>query len=118
MTSLQRGLLVVAVVLAAFFAFKPAGSVASGVDAQAMVKQGALLLDVRTPAEFASGHVAGALNVPVQELEARWASLGVPADRPIVVYCRSGARSARAKSWLEDHGSKQVVDIGPMPDWK
>lgn len=79
---------------------------------------GPRVLDVRTPGEFASGHLPGAVNVPVQELEQKWASLKVPADRPVVVYCRSGARSSRAKSMLEAFGVKKVVDVGPMPDWK
>lgn len=118
MSTTQRALLVVAVAIVALVAFKPGGSAAADGEARALVQQGALLLDVRTPAEFASGHVPGAVNVPVQELEQKWASLKIPAERPVVVYCRSGARSARAKSMLEGWGMKKVVDIGPMPDWK
>jgi rhodanese-related sulfurtransferase len=119
MKKVQHVILVVGLAVAAFVFFRPAGgSAAELADARALVQNGALLLDVRTPAEFASGHVPGAVNVPVQELESKWASLKVPADRPVVVYCRSGARSARAKAWLEAHGVQRVVDIGPMPDWK
>lgn len=118
MSALQRGLVVMAVAIVALVAFRPSGSAAAEGEARALVQQGALLLDVRTPGEFASGHVPGAVNVPVQELEQKWASLKVPADRPVVVYCRSGARSARAKSMLESYGVKKVVDVGPMPDWK
>jgi rhodanese-related sulfurtransferase len=118
MSALQRGLLLVAVAIVALVAFRPGGSAASEGEGRALVQQGALLLDVRTPGEFASGHVQGAVNVPVQELEQKWASLKVPQDRPVVIYCRSGARSARAKTMLEAMGQKKVVDIGPMPDWK
>jgi phage shock protein E len=80
-----------------------------------LVEQGALLLDVRTPAEFKDGHVPHALNVPVQELGVRLRELG-PTNRPIVVYCRSGGRSAQASSLLRQAGY-QVKDIGPMTAW-
>lgn len=87
-------------------------------DAKAMVARGGLLLDVRTPEEFAAGHVEGAVNLPVQELDAKWETLSVPNDREVVVYCRSGRRSAQAKTLLEGKGVKRVVDIGGMSNWK
>ncbi len=77
------------------------------------VDEGATLLDVRTPGEFGRGHVRGALNVPVQVLAERLAD--VPGDR-VVVYCRSGARSASAARLLERHG-KEVLDLGAMSSW-
>lgn len=80
-----------------------------------LVAQGALLLDVRTPAEYREGHVPHALNLPVQELPARLHEVG-PTHRPIVVYCRSGGRSAQAASLLTRAGYK-VRDIGPMTAW-
>src|SRR5690606_10226025 len=83
-------------------------------NAATLVADGALLLDVRTPGEFADGHVAGALNIPVQELEARVAELD-PA-RSVVVYCRSGNRSGTAASMLRARGF-EVTDIGPMSAW-
>lgn len=63
-----------------------------------LVSEGALLLDVRTPTEFASGAPSGALNIPVQELAGRLDEL--PRDRAIVAYCRSGVRSSTAVSQL------------------
>ena len=82
--------------------------------ARRMVADGAVLLDVRSPAEFASGHVDGALNIPVQELTNRMGELrGKP---NVVVYCRSGARSASAAAVLQRKGY-DVVDIGPMQAW-
>jgi rhodanese-related sulfurtransferase len=80
-----------------------------------LVASGALLLDVRTPAEFGEGHVPQALNVPVQELGVRLGELGSK-ERPIVVYCRSGGRSAQATALLRRAGY-QVKDIGPMTAW-
>lgn len=63
-----------------------------------LVAEGALLLDVRTPAEVATGAPSGALNIPVQELGSRMSEL--PRDRTIVAYCRSGVRSASAVEQL------------------
>jgi phage shock protein E len=80
-----------------------------------LVEQGALLLDVRTPDEFASGHVSRATNIPVQQLQARLNELG-PRSRPVVVYCRSGGRSAQAARLLSTVGY-EVKDIGPMTAW-
>ncbi|MFO0594064.1 MAG: rhodanese-like domain-containing protein [Myxococcaceae bacterium] len=90
----------------------------SGEQAHALVKQGAFLLDVRTPEEFAEGHIDGATNVPVQELEAKLASLNLKKDRDVVVYCRSGKRSARASEILKAAGFAKVFDLGGMSNWK
>ena len=81
-------------------------------------KQGALLLDVRTPQEFADGHVDGALNIPVQELESKLASLPAKKDQDVVVYCRSGARSARASGILKQAGFTKIHDLGAMSNWR
>lgn len=80
-----------------------------------LVADGALLLDVRTPSEFSEQHVPHALNVPVQDLPRRINELG-PTTRPIVVYCRSGGRSAQASAMLRQVGY-QVKDLGPMTAW-
>ncbi len=80
-----------------------------------LIEQGALLLDVRTPAEFSEGHVPHALNIPVQELPARLGEVG-STKRPIVVYCRSGGRSGAATQILRKAGY-EVRDIGPMTAW-
>lgn len=77
------------------------------------VDEGATLLDVRTPGEFGRGHVRGALNIPVQVLAEKLDE--VPGDR-VVVYCRSGGRSASATSLLQRHG-KEVTDLGAMSSW-
>jgi rhodanese-related sulfurtransferase len=88
----------------------------SGSDAHDLVADGALLVDVRTPEEFAAGHIAGALNVPVQELDQRMTELG-PRERAIVVYCRSGNRSSRAAGQMKSAGYQKVHDLGAMSRW-
>ncbi|MFO0692097.1 MAG: rhodanese-like domain-containing protein [Polyangiales bacterium] len=85
-----------------------------GPAARQKVSAGATLLDVRTPGEFAERHVDGALNVPVQELEERLGE--VPRDRPVVVYCLSGGRSAAASRMLAAAGY-EAYDLGPMSAW-
>ena len=79
------------------------------------VRDGALLLDVRTPAEFQAGHLDGAVNIPVQELTGRLRELD--ADRNIVVYCKSGGRSAGATQALKKAGFREVLDLGAMRNW-
>ena len=85
-----------------------------GPAARQKVAAGATLLDVRTPGEYAERHVDGALNVPVQELEQRLGD--VPRDRPVVVYCLSGGRSAAASRMLAAAGW-EAYDLGPMCAW-
>jgi len=87
-----------------------------GADARALVKDGALLVDVRTPEEYSAGHIDGAVNIPVAELGSRLSELG-DQQGPIVLYCRSGARSAKAKTLLESKGFTSVVNLGAMSSW-
>lgn len=86
-----------------------------------LVEEGALLLDVRTWPEFVLGHAKGAMRIPHDELPSRLAEVleAVDGDRdkPIVVYCRSGSRSALAKKHLVDAGFSQVTNLGCYSDW-
>lgn len=83
-------------------------------DPHQLVSAGATLLDVRTPGEYEAAHLEGALLVPVDELEDRLAE--IPRDAPVVVYCRSGNRSARASDVLREAGY-EVHDLGAMSNW-
>lgn len=67
------------------------------------------LLDVRTPEEFAQGHIAGAVNIPVQVLDQYLSE--IPTDQPIVLYCRSGNRSNQAMRILQGAGYTDIYDI-------
>jgi phage shock protein E len=79
------------------------------------IKQGALILDVRTPQEFAGGAYPGAKNIPVQELQARLNEVG-PTNHAIVVYCAAGIRAGKAKKILMDAGFKDVTNAGGLSD--
>jgi len=83
--------------------------------AREWVEAGAVLLDVRTPMEFQSGHLPGAKNIPVAELKRRVKEVGRKGTK-VVVYCRSGARSGSAAPVLTNAGF-EVLDIGPMSVW-
>ena len=74
-----------------------------------------VLIDVRTPDEFASGHIAGAINISVQTLPDRLSE--VPHDKPIVVYCHSGNRSAQAAVILSNAGYTNIFDLGGILAW-
>lgn len=76
------------------------------------IGDGGRMVDVRTPEEFRDGHHSFAVNIPVTDLGARADELG-PRSTPVVVYCRSGSRSARAKQILSKRGYSQLYDLGP-----
>lgn len=85
-------------------------------EAHQRVADGAVLLDVRNDDEFAAGHAPGATHIPLSELMARADELDT--DTPLVVICRSGGRSARATSWLVQHGWDAVNVAGGMQAWQ
>jgi rhodanese-related sulfurtransferase len=74
-----------------------------------------IILDVRNQDEYDNGHIEGAVLIPVSELEGRLDEL--PADKPIITYCKSGARSATASSLLVENGFREVYDMGGISEW-
>jgi phage shock protein E len=82
---------------------------------QTKIMSGALVLDVRSPDEFADGAYPGALNIPVDQLLSRLADLG-DTKRSIVVYCASGGRSSLASQMLKASGFTDVLNAGGLDD--
>jgi len=74
------------------------------------INNGAFLVDVRTPAEFAQGSVPGAVNIPLDQIQQQMSKFST--KKSIVVFCRSGSRSGQAKSILERNGHNQVINGG------
>ncbi len=111
---MQIAAIVGVVALLIFFIVRAKPDV-SAVDARALVRDGATLVDVRSEGEFAAGHVDGAINIPVDGIRDRLAE--VPRNKPVVLYCRSGMRSGRAAGILRDEGFVRVHNMGPMPSW-
>jgi rhodanese-related sulfurtransferase len=82
----------------------------------AQVEDGAYLLDVREPDEWAAGHAPGAHHMPMMEVPARMAE--VPTDADVVVVCRSGGRSGQVTSYLMGNGWDNVRNLeGGMQSW-
>ncbi|NDA62660.1 MAG: rhodanese-like domain-containing protein [Chitinophagia bacterium] len=75
-----------------------------------LIKNGAQIIDVRTPGEYQGGHIPGSKNIPLQLLSSKMGSL--PKNQPIITCCASGMRSASAKSLLTKNGFPQVYNGG------
>ena len=74
-----------------------------------MSKAGAVLIDVRTPAEVAEGMAPGAINIPLQEIQQRLSEF--PKDKDLLIYCRSGKRSMAASNFLIENGYDKVFNV-------
>lgn len=73
-------------------------------------------IDVRTPEEYAQGHVKGAINIPFEEIGGQISSITRDVDSDVRVYCRSGRRSGVAKDTLQGLGYANVVNEGGYED--
>lgn len=82
---------------------------------QSDVKSGAKLYDVRTAAEYKSGHFENALNFSLQDIQAG-ALPDVAKDQKVYVYCQSGNRSSQATAILKRAGFTNVIDLGGLQD--
>lgn len=80
------------------------------VDLKNIINEGAFLVDVRTPGEFAEGHLKGSVNIPLNTVASQLAKF--KNKKNIVVFCRSGGRSSQAKSILEQNGFTNVINGG------
>lgn len=76
-----------------------------------LVRNGALILDVRSKGEFAGGHIKGAINIPVEALSQNLSKLK-DKEKTIITCCASGMRSASAKNILKSHGYMHVYNGG------
>ena len=112
---------VVAIMFGALFSVQQLQA-SDGVDvktAQSMKQQGALLLDVREPSEYSEVHAPNAKLIPLGQLGSRLQEIKTYKDQPILVVCRSGGRSARAVSLLQEAGYSQVSNVnGGMNAWE
>ena len=82
-------------------------------------REEALVVDVREPNEFAAGHVLGAKNLPLARLDASGADLAKRKERPVIVYCDGGERSAKALAALKKQGFTRVANLsGGIAAWQ
>jgi rhodanese-related sulfurtransferase len=94
----------------------PPAGVVDGATAHRLVADGIKVVDVRSPGEFAAGHVPGAVNIPHDEIDRRRAELG-PASTPLLLYCHSGRRSGLAISALHARGYDRLYDLQAYDRW-
>ena len=121
---MRKYLVIAALAVAGLFIFGFGGGksgLVSYEELQAKIakKDNFVLLDVRTPEEFAEGHIAGAVLLPYdEEVEQKAAGMLPEKEKPIIVYCRSGRRSAIAAAALRGLGYKDVKDFGGISRWQ
>jgi phage shock protein E len=87
-----------------------------GATAKSLAAAGAKVVDVRTAEEFATGHVPGAINIPYDEIGKRASVIGPPSTQ-VVLYCRTGRRSAIAVEALQKAGYEKLYDLRSVSDW-
>jgi phage shock protein E len=104
-------ILIVAAGLAIFLFLKRAGLV-SAKNAQAYLADGALLIDVRTPGEFAAHHLPHAINLPLDQIESTLPRRVKNKSQTLLLYCQSGMRSAAAKKKLHSLGYSNAFNLG------
>ena len=116
----QIALMVVGIAVSLFAAGAPAAAEAAaaidGATARSLASAGAKVVDVRTPEEFASGHVPGAINIPYDEIARRASEIGPPSTQ-VVLYCRTGRRSAIAVEALQRAGYDKLYDFRSVTAW-
>jgi rhodanese-related sulfurtransferase len=110
--------------LAATLAFGAGAAEPGPIEPKALVERIAwadrslVVLDVRTPEEFAAGHVPGAINIPHTELASRVGELDGARDSDVVVYCRTGRRSEQALGVLQQSGFRRLFHLqGDYTRW-
>ena len=81
-------------------------------------EEGYILLDERTKAEYESGYIPGAINIPLGDIDERVVSSLPDKEQMILVYCRSGNRSRQASDKLAKLGYKNIIEIGGINSWK
>jgi phage shock protein E len=81
-----------------------------GINFSELIKNGAIIIDVRTKGEYRGGHIKNSINIPLNELASQLSK--IKKDKPVITCCASGMRSASAKSILLSKGYSQVYNGG------
>ncbi len=103
--------LIVAVVLTIVLLLKRCGQISSK-DASAHLKKGALLIDVRSEAEFSSGHLPNAINIPLGEIESTLPHQVKDKNQVLLLHCQAGGRSSQARKKLIELGYLNAFNLG------
>lgn len=93
-----------------------APGIVDGATAHKLVASGIKVVDVRTPAEFATGHVPGAINIPHDQMAKRHSEIGPPST-PVLLYCKTGRRTDVAERALRAQGFSTIYDMEAYQKW-
>ena len=104
-------ILIIAAIVVIVFMIKKTGQI-SAKDALEKLKSGALVIDVRSPGEFSSGHLAKAVNIPLDEIETAVPKRVKDKSQVLLLHCASGMRSGMAKSKLIGMGYTNAFNLG------
>ena len=119
----MKYILMIALVIGGLFMFMQSGNANQTMKYEELqnklnAQESFVLLDVRTQEEFDAGHIASAILLPYDEINLKAATVLPDKEKEIVLYCRSGRRSAIAKKALVELGYKDVEDFGGIKRWK
>ena len=119
----MKYILMIALVIGGLFMFMQSGNANQTMKYEELqnklnAQENFVLLDVRTQEEFDAGHIASAILLPYDEIALKAATVLPEKEKEIVLYCRSGRRSAIAKKALVELGYKDVEDFGGINRWK
>ena len=119
----MKYIVMIALVIGGLFMFMQSGNANQTMTYQELqnklnVKENFVLLDVRTQEEFNAGHIPSAILLPYDEINLKAATVLPEKEKEIVLYCRSGRRSAIAKKALVELGYKDVKDFGGINRWQ
>ena len=119
----MKYILMIALVIGGLFMFMQSGNANQTMTYQELqnklnAKENFVLLDVRTQEEFNAGHIPSAILLPYDEINLKAATVLPEKEKEIVLYCRSGRRSAIAKKALVELGYKDVKDFGVINRWQ
>ena len=104
-------ILVIAAIVAVIFMIKKSGQISTK-DALEKLKNGALVIDVRSAGEFSSGHLAKAINIPLDEIETALPRRVPDKNQVLLLHCQSGMRSGMAKKKLNGLGYANAFNLG------
>ena len=103
--------IIIMAIVAVVFMIKRSGQILTK-DAFEKLKTGALVIDVRSPGEFSSGHLVGAINIPLDEIETAVPTRVPDKNQALLLHCASGMRSGMAKSKLNGLGYRNAFNLG------
>jgi phage shock protein E len=105
-----KTIIILLILLAVYLIYTVIKSRLTGLKLEKAFKSGAHVIDVRSPQEYAEGHFSTAINIPYDHIQGRISELGPDKNRPIILYCFAGSRSAAAERTLKSIGFWNVIN--------